>query len=47
MSLENGLTKDAFVDSGAYVSALAQKERDINKQQAPSDILNSNDPPNS
>ena len=28
LDFENGLTIDALVDSGAYVSAIAQKERD-------------------
>ena len=42
----NGLTIDALVDSGAYVSAIAQKELDIIKQQAPSNILKIDDPPN-
>ena len=43
---QNGLTIDAFVDSGAYVSAIAQKELDGIKQQAPSNILKIDDPPN-
>ena len=43
---ENGLTIDAFVDSGAYVSAIAQKELDSIKQQSPSNILKIDDPPN-
>ena len=38
MDFENGLTIDAFIDSGAYVSARAQKKMDRNKQQAPSNI---------
>ena len=42
----NGLTIDALVDSGAYVSGRAQKELDRNKQQAPSNILKIDDPPN-
>ena len=42
----NGLTIDAFVDSGAYVSAIAQKELDSVKQQFPSNILKIDDPPN-
>ena len=42
---ENGLTIDALVDSGAYVSAIAQKELDRIEQQAPSNILKSDDPP--
>ena len=43
---DNGLTIDALVDWGAYVSAIAQKELDIIKQQAPTKILNLDDPPN-
>ena len=42
---ENGLTIDAFVDSGAYVSAMAQKELDKFKQ-APSNIIKIDEPPN-
>ena len=43
---ENGLAIDALVDSGAYVSAIAQKELDRIKQQSPSNILKIDDPPN-
>ena len=46
LDFENGLTIDALVDSGAYVSAIAQKELDRIKQQATSNILKINDPPN-
>ena len=46
LDFENGLTIDALVDSGAYVSAIAQKELDRIQQQAPSNILNNDDPPN-
>ena len=42
---ENGLTIDALVDSGAYVSAIAQRELDSIQQQAPSNILKIDDPP--
>ena len=35
LDFENGLTIDAFVDSGAYVSAIARKELDRIKQQSP------------
>ena len=42
----NGLTIDALFDSGAYVSAKAQKELDRIKQQAPSNILKIDEPPN-
>ena len=46
LDFENGLTIDALVDSGAYVSAIAQKELDRNQQQAPSNSLKIDDPPN-
>ena len=46
LDFENGLTRDALVDSGAYVSAIAQKELDRIKQQSPSNILKIDDPPN-
>ena len=39
LDFENGLTIDALVDSGAYVSAIDQKELDKIKQHAPSNIL--------
>ena len=44
LDFENGLTIDAFVDSGAYVSAIAQKELDRIKQQSPSNILKIDEP---
>ena len=46
LDFENGLTIDALVDSGAYVSAIAQKEFDRIQQQSPSNILKIDDPPN-
>ena len=46
LDFENGLTIDALVDSGAYVSAIVQRELDKVKQQAPSNILKVDDPPN-
>ena len=46
LDFENGLTIDAVVDSGAYVSAIAQNELDRIKQQSPSNILKIDDPPN-
>ena len=46
LDFENGLTRDALVNSGAYVSAIAQKELYRIKQQAPSNILKIDDPPN-
>ena len=39
LDFENGLTIDAIVDSGAYVSAIGQKELDRIKQQSPSNIV--------
>ena len=44
LDFDNGLTIDALVDSGAYVSAIARKELDRIKQQAPYNILKINDP---
>ena len=46
LEFENGLTIDALVDSGAYVSAIAQRELDRTQQQAPFNILKIDDPPN-
>ena len=46
LDFENGLTIDALVDSGAYVSAIAQNELDRIKQQSSSNILKIDDPPN-
>ena len=46
LDCENGLTIDALVDSGAYVSAIAQKELDRIKQQAPPKIIKIDEPPN-
>ena len=46
LDFENGLTIDALVDSGAYVSAIAQNELNRVKQQSPSNILKIGDPPN-
>ena len=46
LNFENDLTVDALVDSGAYVSAIAQKEWGIIKEQAPSNILKIDDIPN-
>ena len=46
LDFESGLTIDAPVDSGAYVSAIAQKELARIKQQSPSNILKIDDPLN-
>ena len=46
LDFENGLPIDALFDSGAYVSAIAQKELNRIKQQSPSNILKIDDPPN-
>ena len=43
---KKGLTIDALVDSGAYVSAIAQKELYRNKPQAPTSILKIDELPN-
>ena len=46
LDYENGWTIEALVDLGAYVTAIAQKELDRNKQEAPSNILKIDDPRN-
>ena len=46
LDFEIGLTIDALVDSGAYVSAITQTELDRIKQHAPSNILKIDDLPN-
>ena len=46
LDFENGLTIDALVYAGAYVSAIAQKEMDRIKQQSSSNNLTIDDPPN-
>ena len=46
LDFDNGLTIYAFVDSGAYVGAIAQKVLDRIKEQAPSNILKIDEPPN-
>ena len=43
---EKGLTIDAIVDSGVYVSAIAQTDIDRIKQQVPAKIFKFEDPPN-
>ena len=45
LDFENGLTIDALVDSGTYLSAIARKELDRIKQQVPSNILKSDETP--
>ena len=46
LDFKNGLSIDALVDLGAYVSEIAQNELDRIKQQPPSNILKIDDPPN-
>ena len=46
LDFENGSTIDALVDSGAYVSVIAQKEMDRIKQKATSNIIIIDEPPN-
>ena len=43
---ENKLTVDALVDSGAFVSAIAQDDLETIKQKAPNNILKIDDPHN-
>ena len=46
LDFENNLTLDALVDSGAFVSAIAQDDLETIKQKAPNHILKIDDPPN-
>ena len=46
LDFENNLTVDALVDSGAFVSAIAQNYLDKIKQKAPNNILKIDDPTN-
>ena len=46
LDFENNLTVDALVDSGAFVSGIAQDELATIKQKAPILILKIGDPPN-
>ena len=46
LDFENNLTVDALVDSGAFVSAIAQDDLETMKQKAPNNILKCDDPPN-
>ena len=46
LDFENNLTVDALVDSGAFVSAIAQDDLETIKQKAPNNILKIDDPPN-
>ena len=46
LDFENNLTVDALVDSGAFVSAIAQDDLGTIKQKAPNNILKIDDPPN-
>ena len=46
MDFENNLNVDALVDSGAFVSAIAQDDLKTIKQKASNNILKIDDPPN-
>ena len=46
LDFENNLTVDALVDSGAFVSAIAQDDLETIKQKAPKNILKIDDPAN-
>ena len=46
LDFEKNLTVDALVDSGAFVSAIAQKEFDTIKEKAPNNFLKVDDLPN-
>ena len=46
LDFENNHTVDALVDSGAFVSAIAQDDLETIKQKAPNNILKIDEPPN-
>ena len=46
LDFENNHTVDALVDSGAFVSAIAQDDLETMKHKAPNNILKIDDPPN-
>ena len=46
LDFENNHTVDALVDSGAFVSAIAQDDLETIKQKASNNILKIDDPPN-
>ena len=46
LDFENNHTVDALVDSGAFVSAIAQDDLETIKQKTPNNILKIDDPPN-
>ena len=46
LDFDNNLTTDALVDSATYVTAITQDELDTIKQNAPNNILKTDDPPN-
>ena len=46
LEFENNHTVNALVDSGAFVSAIAQDDLEMIKQKAPNNILKTDNPPN-
>ena len=46
LDFENNLTVDALVNSGAFVSAIAQDDLDTIKHKSPNNFLKIDDPPN-
>ena len=46
LDFQNNVTVDALVDSGAFVSAIAQDDLETIKQKAPNNIIEIDDPPN-
>ena len=46
LDFENNLTVDALMDSGAFVSVIAQEDVDTIKQKVPNNILKIDDSPN-
>ena len=45
LDFENNLTVDSLVDSGAFVSAIAQDDWDTIEQKAPRNLVKIDDPP--
>ena len=46
LDFESNLTVDGLMDSGAFVSSIAQNDLDTIKQKAPNNVLEVDDPPN-
>ena len=46
LDFENNLRVDALVDSGAFVSVIAQNDLDTIRKKVPNNFLKIDDPPN-